>query len=192
MESRVASPADLTVTSPEGLFHEYTLTHGSDQPFLHCKANHSTWICCDWLTSIVIMSDYIGTLQFLSLLFHFSCLWLALSRVKWLASQAKHVDSKPEIPTPRPLAFYLSFLTVFKECAKRNISLSSHLSCVFSAVSTSHTWLNRNTLWMNQDNWAFSKTNRLVSPSSGWMKFTSSGLVSLSRISSGLHSDLFQ
>lgn len=82
--------------------------------------------------------------------------------------------------TPRThLLFIYDFLLFSKSVQKSNISLSSHLSCVFSAVSTSHTWLNRNTLWMNQDNWAFSKANSLVSLSACWRKFTSRGLVSL-------------
>lgn len=164
-----------------------------NQPFLYCKANHSTWICCDWLTSFVSMSDYIGTLQLLFLLFPFNRLWLASlkGQAACLVSQTSRRLNRNSHPF-KPPAFYAQFLTVFKECAKSNFSLSSHLSCVFSAVSTSHTWLNRNTLWMNQDNWAFSKANRLVSLSSGRRKFTSSGLVSLSRISYGWHSVPFQ
>lgn len=47
-----------------------------------------------------------------------------------------------------------------------------HLSGVFSAVGPSHTWLNRNTLRTNPDNWAFSKANRRQAQTRGRLPLT--------------------
>lgn len=58
-----------------------------------------------------------------------------------------------------------------------------HLSCVSSAVGPSHTWLNRNMLRMNQDNWAFSKANRLPAQTGGRLPLTAFHLTAHSSFS---------
>lgn len=94
-----------------------------------------------------------------------------------------NMSSSNQKPPSQTHSLFVWFLTVLKECAKSNISLSCYLSCVFSAVSTSHTWLHRNTMWMNQDNWAFSKAKQIgLSLKSDWGKFAFDELVSISRI----------
>lgn len=96
---------------------------------------------------------------------------LSFSKVKWLTLQAKQFNIQLK-EFPNPLIIFSTFLRLCKI-----VSLYGDWSLTFSPVSTSHTWLNRNTQWMNQDNWAFSKANWLLSLCLGRHRFTSSGLV---------------
>lgn len=83
------------------------------------------------------------------------CLRLALRGVKWFISEAQHLWTN----TPTQLASVVSLISsIYKECAAK--SPSSHQGfVVLNSQHSTHTWLDRNMLCMNQDNWAFSEAN---------------------------------
>lgn len=94
----------------KGPVHKYRLPHDPGHPFLLCKADHRTRVCCYWLTNIVCMSDYIGTVQFSRSLFWFSCFLLTLK-----GQLVAHSGSQTS-----QCAFFMScfFSPVFKDGAK--------------------------------------------------------------------------
>lgn len=118
---------------------KYTLAHGSGRPVLYCKANRRGWICCDWLTSIVSMSDYIGTLQFFP---PFISLPLPLARsleghAACLASQIfRQLTRNPHPQPTRPL--YMISHCFQRLCKKQHLPVLLSKLCLLSSQHITH------------------------------------------------------
>lgn len=128
---RLASPTDLAVTLPKSLFT--SIHYHMTQIICFYYAKHITeldFVAIGWL---LLLACLIALVQCNFLDRYFTSLASGLlSKVNWrLTVEAKHLN------------MYIYFMMCFfSSCFQR----CCFLSLVFSAVSTSHTWLNRSTL----------------------------------------------